>query len=232
MLFGHHRVKRAGVFLVSVLYSCLFFGLIHIPNRTQLTVYLFTMISFLILLLLLRLTREPSGEEESIFPQVRVRAAAAFVLGQMIGSIFLAVRYRTLPPSAIVAVEMLFQLQFLLTVLLTGLPYCSEMTAAEAYADASKIRDLSGQLGGIAALTADEKLKERITDLAEEFYYSPVINAGTPELEDLETRIIRNVDMLREEAEDGKTDRMALRIEKLTQLLDERNDRIHAGGWG
>ncbi len=89
------------------------------------------------------------------------------------------------------------------------------------------IRSLNTELTALKQEAEDSGLKAAVEQLREDVQYSEP--GGRADTSELDERILGNMDMLREDLEEQKTDRALERVKKLRQLIARRNALVREG---
>lgn len=224
----HHGSGWLGALIVflAAMYSGLLFGIKPALTSAQWIIYAFTMLAFALLAADVLL---PFGGVKQ-YPMLNMpmsRMAFVYFLVQLIvGTVILYGVPGFSPLAAFITGLVILCAYAACTLLMTaGASHIINQDERD-HRDVSALRTMKAELDTIAAMTADASLKATIAALAESVQYSdPKSVSGIAEIEE---RLNSNISLLREEVEDGETERAAKRTEKIRTLIGERTAMLRA----
>lgn len=214
------------IVLLAGIYSVALFALKHSFAPAHWIAYGFTLLAFLLLILDVSL---PSGVSKQYpmldLPMSAVAAAycgVQFLLGGVI-----AMLIPGLSSTLALAVGIALLLVYVVFVFLSfSAGGKIQQQDEQDLRGVSAVRLLTADVEGIAALTADDSLRQKLAALAEAVRYSDPVSA--PELADMEQRIRTNVALLKDEVEEGKTAQALQRVQNIQRFVEERNRKCAA----
>ncbi len=207
--------------LAAVVYSIILFTLKKEFTRASGVAYAFTLLAFLMLAVAVDLPA--AGAKGNILTKIlRSKVTAVYFCVQFLFGGVLAMCFDSISWKLVLAAELVILALYLMAVV--GLALGGGLTGRQEQAanrKVSALRLLQSDLETIHQEVQDGELKKSIASLAEAVRYSDPISNG--ELQDLEDRILSNVQLLREDVDIQDNQRAMDRVEKLRRLLEERN---------
>ena len=207
------------VLFIAAIYSVILFLVKNAFDLSAWLLYGFTVVAFL-LVAIQAIASARSGPGIVMDSTLGVITSIYFGLQFIFGGI-ICMSFSELPTTPILVFQIILLAVYLvIAFIMYGAQ--SHMSAQD-HNDQSavrKLRLLENEIQSMADQQSDYALKQALKDLAEDIHYNEVISI--PALEDVESRIARNVAILQDEITDENADPRA-RIETIRRLLKERD---------
>lgn len=214
------------VLFSAFIYTLIVFSLQPLKTPAFLTAYAFTLLAFIVLLLLL-LAKNGNVKQYPMFSYLNFGVTVVFFIVQLILGIVVPVFLPALAPMLV----------FLIGVLLAGIYIVVLLISKNAnekiaeidendYRAVSGIRRNREVLTDIINLVNDPAEKKRAQDLQERIRYIEPSNDIS--IRDLDSSIEANLRNMRDELENKEYDLAYSRIDKVSVLLTKRNERLAA----
>jgi len=207
-----------GCLLAAVIYSAALFIIKGSLNVAQWVLYVFTLLSFL--LLMLHLVSKGGKKHAAVDAAAGMVAKLYFGLQFMLGGI-LGMCFDNLSKTvALIGCTLLLMVYLAVAIVAGTTKQSHSVQEKNSREGLNKLRFWESDLLGMAEKQTDFELRKALKDLAEEVHYSDAVSL--PGLKEIEMSIERSIALLRLEMSDGASD-VHPAIQNISSLMKERN---------
>lgn len=216
-----------GIVFIAAVYSIIVFAVKKPLSTSNLIGYGFTMLAFLIALIQFAFVGHGGGKEYPMFTPARSRITLVYLLVQFIFGGIIGVFFFDFPEILFLILEIVILVAYLIPALILHSSMSNvRQQDEEDQSHVSNIRMMTSRVAAIRRTVEDPELRTKMEKLEETIRYSdPVSN---PALTGTDERIRNNLAILQEELEEGDLEKASSRIDRIINMVQERNDKTAA----
>ena len=215
------------IVFIAVIYSILVFAVKKDLSSSSIIGYGFTMLAFIVTLIQFCFAGYSGEKEYPMFTPFRAKITLVYFFVQLIFGGIIGVFFHEFPETLFLILEIVILIVYLIPAFLfnSAANYVQKQDEYDT-ANVSNIRLMTADVQAVERLVDDPELLSKLKKLEEALRYSdPVSN---PSITGIDERIKNNISILRDDAEDGDMGSVETRVDKVINMVKERNDKIRA----